>query len=349
METLHRLVAGEARSLPVADASVQLVVTSPPYPMISMWDEGFCAVDPEIAPLLAAGRGFDAYERMHLQLDEAWAECVRALIPGGWIAVNVGDATRSIGGGFALYPNHARITMAMIKLGMTPMPDILWRKPTNAPNKFMGSGMLPAGAYVTYEHEYVGLYRKGASRPFSAADAERRRESAFFWEERNRWFSDLWEGLPGERQGLDRAERSRSAAFPVELPYRLIQMYSLQGDTVLDPFVGTGTTLSAAVASGRNSVGVERDALLAGTLAASVELGVRVGRERATARRDAHREFVAARLAAGKTIKHVHASGVAVMTGQEMGLRLRVPTSAARESSTIRVAYTDLELAGPGR
>lgn len=344
MDTFHRLLAGDARALPLGDESVHLVVTSPPYPMIAMWDEGFCAADPEIAPLLAAGRGFDAYERMHLQLDAVWAECARVLVPGGWIAVNIGDATRSIGAGFALYPNHARITMAMIGLGLTPMPDLLWRKPTNAPNKFMGSGMLPAGAYVTYEHEYVGLYRKGVGRRFEGAEAERRRESAFFWEERNRWFSDLWEGLVGERQALDQAERTRSAAFPFELPYRLIQMYSLHGDTVLDPFAGTGTTLAAAVASGRSSVGVERDAQLAATLSATVELGVRLGRSRAAARRDAHHEFIAARLAAGKEIKHTHQSGVQVMTAQETSLRLLVPEAVDVEAGAVRVRYGDLDL-----
>lgn len=346
METLHRLFAGEARSLPLPDASVHLVVTSPPYPMIAMWDEGFCAADAEIAPLLAAGRGFDAHERMHLQLDAAWAECVRAVVPGGWIAVNVGDATRSIGGSFALYPNHARITMAMIRLGMTPMPDLLWRKPTNAPNKFMGSGMLPAGAYVTYEHEYIGLYRKGTTRAFEGTESERRRQSAFFWEERNAWFSDLWEGLPGGRQELDKAERARSAAFPFEVPFRLIQMYSLQGDTVLDPFAGTGTTLAAAVASGRSSVGIDRDVQLADKLPAIVDHGVRMGVARSEARRQGHHDFVATRLAAGKEIKHTHESGVAVMTAQETSLRLVVPESAESAGEGVRVRYGELDVSG---
>ncbi len=344
METTHRLFAGDASALPVPAASVHLVVTSPPYPMIAMWDGGFGAADPEIGALLAAGRGWDAFEQMHLQLDVAWAECVRVLAPGGWIAVNIGDATRSIGPGFALYPNHARITMAMVRLGLSPMPDVLWRKPTNAPNKFMGSGMLPAGAYVTYEHEYIALFRKGPNRAFSAAEAERRQNSAFFWEERNRWFSDLWDALPGETQALKSAERTRSAAFPFEIPWRLIHMLSLQGDTVCDPFAGTGTTLAAAVACGRNSVGVDRDPALAGRLREVMDLGMRLGPIRARARRDTHRDFVAARLAAGKSVGHLHESGVAVTTRQERRLRLLSPESVVFEADWARVQVGEVAL-----
>ena len=124
----------------------------------------------------------------------------------------------------------------------------------------MGSGMLPAGAYVTLEHEYVLIFRKDTKREFSS-DAEKsaRMRSAFFWEERNKWFSDVWD-FKGTVQGLNHCDlRSRSAAYPLELAYRLINMYSLYEDTVLDPFLGTGTTTLASIACGRNSIGFEID------------------------------------------------------------------------------------------
>lgn len=339
MRTTHRSFVGRAEALPLPDASVHLVVTSPPYPMIQMWDEGFSAGDPAVAAALAAADGPAAFEAMHRQLDGAWAECARVLVPGGWLAVNIGDATRSLGGTFALYPNHARIVTSALRLGLTAMPDILWRKPTNAPNKFMGSGMLPGGAYVTYEHEYVALFRKGGGRTFPGEAAARRRESAIFWEERNAWFSDLWEGLPGERQRRTGA-RERSAAFPLELPWRLIQMYSLLGDVVLDPFAGTGTTHTAAVATGRSSVGVEREPGLAGAAADAVAEGVRVGPARVAERVAAHRRFVAAREAAGKPPRHRSARyGWPVVTGQEVDVRLWAPATSERTDAGWEVVH----------
>lgn len=261
--TRCRLFHGVAQNLVgVGDASVQLVVTSPPYPMIAMWDDCFEDQDREVRARLDAADGPGAFEVMHRSLDPAWREIERVLEPGGLACVNIGDATRSLGGDFALYPNHTRIQSAFLRLGFTCLPAILWRKPTNSPTKFMGSGMLPAGAYVTLEHEYILVFRKGGKRIFrSAQDKQRRRESAFFWEERNRWFSDVWLDLVGARQALmDGRSRVRSGAFPFELAWRLILMFSLQGDWVLDPFLGTGTTALAALATGRNCIGLERDA-----------------------------------------------------------------------------------------
>ncbi|MFH1469478.1 MAG: site-specific DNA-methyltransferase [Pseudomonadota bacterium] len=329
MHTTHRLLIGDARALSgVADASVHLVVTSPPYPMIAMWDEAFSAMDPAIAPLLAAEDGAGAFERMHRCLDEVWAACHRVLVPGGLCCVNIGDATRSLGGEFSLFPNHARILMGMAALGFTVLPDILWHKPTNAPNKFMGSGMLPAGAYVTYEHEYVLVLRRGGKRTFSRPeDKAARAGSAYFWEERNGWFSDLWTDLRGTRQALAaKEERERSAAFPFDLPWRLIQMYSLYGDTVLDPFAGTGTTMAAAAVAGRSSVGVEIGPGLAPVVGRSLEAAARAGPGLVRSRLESHRDFVAARQAAGKELKHHNAPhDVPVVTGQERTLALLEP------------------------
>ena len=196
---------------------------------------------------------------MH-QLDKVWSELFRVLRTGSFACINIGDATRTIGDRFQLYSNHSRIINAFRQLGFDTLPVILWRKQTNAPNKFMGSGMLPSGAYVTLEHEYILIFRKGNKREFkNETDKLARMQSSFFWEERNRWFSDIWD-FKGTQQGLNHSDlRSRSAAYPIELAYRLINMYSLYSDTVLDPFMGTGTTALAAIACGRNSIGVEID------------------------------------------------------------------------------------------
>ena len=335
MRTRHQLIVGDARDLgAIPDGGVQLVVTSPPYPMIAMWDAAFSAMDPTVGSLLAAEDGPGAFEAMHRCLDAVWAECRRVLSPGGIAAINIGDATRTVAGRFRLYPNHGRIVRAMTELGFDVLPDILWRKPTNAPNKFMGSGMLPAGAYVTYEHEYVLLFRQGDKRSFPRAAAKAaRRRSAYFWEERNRWFSDLWSDLRGTRQALgDRADRQRSAAFPFDLPFRLINMYSLYGDTVLDPFAGTGTTLAAAAVAGRCSVGVELSAEFAPVVLEGLESALAQGASIQLERLSAHGRFVAERQQAGKPIKHRNIPhDQPVITGQERELELLAPRRWERE------------------
>lgn len=262
METLHRLFFADATAMDGLSAeSIDLVVTSPPYPMIEMWDELFCAADPAVQIALAAADTDQAFERMHAQLDKVWAELRRVVKPGGIVCINIGDATRTMDGRFRLFANHARIITAFRTLGFDQLPAIIWRKTTNAPNKFMGSGMLPPGAYVTLEHEYVLIFRLGAKRSFASEEEKKTRmESAYFWEERNAWFSDVWFDLVGATQRLSNGKtRDRSAAFPFELPFRLVNMFSVRSDTVLDPFLGTGTTMLAAMCSGRHCVGYELD------------------------------------------------------------------------------------------
>jgi DNA modification methylase len=90
---------------------------------------------------------------MHKELDKVWKNIAGAVKEGGIVCINIGDAVRSINREFKLYSNHSRIISAFLNLGFNALPDILWRKQTNSPNKFMGSGMLPPGAYVTLEHE----------------------------------------------------------------------------------------------------------------------------------------------------------------------------------------------------
>lgn len=240
--------------------SVDLVVTSPPYPMIEMWDNLFTQQDRwgSFGKARDRSAGHSMHLHAHNQLLDVWRPLIdRVVKPGGFICINMGDATRTVGGVFKYYSNTAKIYSFFGNHGaIATLPPILWHKPTNSPTKFMGSGMLPAGAYVTAEHEYILIFRLGGKREFgSSGEKLLRRQSGYFWEERNVWFSDTW-NIGGCRQS---GEGRRTAAYPMEIPLRLISMFSVFGDTVLDPFLGTGTTTWAAMASGRNSIGVEID------------------------------------------------------------------------------------------
>lgn len=329
----------------MANRSVNLVVTSPPYPMIDMWDEIFSGQDRKIEKALKKPDGPLAFELMHQVLDRVWKEVFRVLSPGGFACINIGDATRSLGDNFALYPNHARILNATQALGFTALPCILWRKQTNAPNKFMGSGMLPAGAYVTLEHEYILILRKGGKREFmSPVTKENRRQSALFWEERNQWFSDIWMDLKGTRQAMGKQKkRNRSGAFPFELAYRLINMYSVKGDLVLDPFLGTGTTTLAAMAAGRNSTGYEIDTSLLENFYDKCQDCLGHFSSVIQRRIDLHKEFVRGRLEAGKPIKHENTHyGFPVVTRQEKELVFNIPVSVEQQSDESMVVNYDI-------
>ncbi|WP_458207199.1 DNA-methyltransferase [Haladaptatus sp. NG-SE-30] len=292
METEHEIHVGDARESSLPDDSIDLVVTSPPYPMIEMWDDLFAELNAEIESALTRGDGDTAFELMHDELAFVWEEVARVLKPGGIAVVNVGDATRKVDGTFQLFPNHSRVLQQLRDCGLCSLPDILWRKPSNRLTKFMGSGMLPPNAYTALEHEYLLVFRNGDTRKLEPG-SNRRYESAYFWEERNDWFSDLWVEVRGEVQELDHGDlRERSAAFPFELPYRLISMFSVYGDTVLDPFWGTGTTSLAAMVAGRNSVGYELEAEFTGVFEERVETAPELSRSIVRDRLDDHCEFV---------------------------------------------------------
>jgi DNA modification methylase len=343
METSHRVVVGDARDLAdVADDAVELVVTSPPYPMIEMWDDLFADLNPAVGDHLDAGAGRAAFEAMHAALDAVWAEVERVLVDGGIACVNVGDATRTLDGSFRVYQNHARIVEAFEELGFEPLPDVLWRKPVNSAAKFMGSGMLPPNAYVTLEHEYVLVFRNGRdSRDFEPR-ADRRYEAAYFWEERNQWFSDVWADVTGEHQALDDGElRERSAAFPFEIPYRLVNMYSVYGDTVLDPFWGTGTTSLAAMVAGRNSVGYELEDGFAGVFDERVQDVPAFSRDVVETRLANHRAFVARRRDEGETFEYeAEQYGFPVTSAAERSIRLYVVDAVADVEDGYRVTHT---------
>ncbi len=252
----------------LADSSVQLMVTSPPYPMIAMWDELFAKADPKIAELFkkldSDGKEETVrqiYTEMHDYLAKVWQETYRVLVDGGIACINIGDATRTVNGKFQLYPNHSRITEVCEKIGFITLPYILWKKPTTKPmykgkGAFLGSGFLPPNAYVTLDCEFILLFRKGKLRKFPAKDVLRY-ESAFSKVQRDEWFSQIW-SLKGTRQTSTELER-RTAAYPEEIAERLIRMFSVKGELVLDPFLGSGTTTKIAMQNERNSIGYESD------------------------------------------------------------------------------------------
>lgn len=325
MNSTHKILYTDASDLKdIDDKTISLLITSPPYPMIEMWDDIFACQNGEIKNAIQEGDGTKAFELMHVILDKVWKEMDRVLCPGGIACINIGDATRTVGSQFQLYPSHARIIKHFREMGFQSLPEILWRKQTNAPNKFMGSGMLPPSAYVTLEHEFILIFRKGGKRDFTEqTQKDLRNASAFFWEERNTWFSDVWE-FKGITQFLENGEaRKRSAAFPFDLAYRLVNMFSIKGDTIIDPFLGTGTSVLAAMASGRNSVGVEIDKKLEGVIVGRLSAAAEFCNEYIENRLKAHVDFVNGRLKTGKEMKyHNQFFDLPVMTGQETGLEI---------------------------
>ncbi len=337
MKTTHRVFLQDAKSLElIPSESVDLVVTSPPYPMISMWDDIFGSQDSRIAEALKDKDGTASYKLMHEILNNIWKEMYRILKHGGFACINIGDATRTIGGEFQLFPNHATATEQLFSIGFTILPEILWRKQTNAPNKFMGSGMLPAGAYVTLEHEYILIVRKGNKRSFQTSSEKRlRQESAVFWEERNVWFSDVWIDIRGVGQRLPKTtSRLRSGSFPFEIAYRLINMYSMKNDLVIDPFAGTGTTMAAAIASRRNSIGVEIDSSF------SMAISDRVKRidqfnQRQIDRLQSHNVFIEKSASDGKKLNYFNSN-------------YQFPVKTSQEQSILIDPIQNVEEIGPG-
>ena len=303
MKTRHSIVYADSRNMEqIQDGSVDMVLTSPPYPMIEMWDEVFFSMNKNIKKKFDTNEIYECFILMHQELNKVWKNCYRVLKPGGIMAINIGDATRTIDKNFRLFTNHSQIIEYLQKIGMQSLPAIIWRKTSNKPNKFMGSGMLPTNAYVTLEHEYILIFRKGDGRKFEAKSRDRY-ESAYFWEERNQWFSDIWSDLVGVSQNISNEydkPRERSAAFPIEIATRLIQMYSIYNDTILDPFLGTGTTTLASMLLKRNSIGYEIDHNFSELLESRIHTAKNLSKEYNQQRFNKHMEFIMKR----NNVKH---------------------------------------------
>lgn len=319
--TKHELYIADSQDMSsVRSNSVDLVITSPPYPGIKMWDELFCELDPWIADFLENNDYKHAFHAMHAILNKTWAECVRVLKPGGIMCLNIGDATRKMGKDFRLWTNRARIQdYVTTELGLTALPGIIWRKMSNKPNKFMGSGMLPPNGYVTLEHEYILILRKGSIRQIP--DRSKRDPSGYFFEERNQMFTDLWD-IPGAKQNGE-------AVFPRAIPMRLIHMFSLYGDTVLDPFLGTGTTMLSGILLSRNSIGYEINPEFVSGILDKALSSREMSEEYNTKRLRDHVDYVNNRKKNCKYLNTVY--GTPVVTKQETELSVRTVTDVSTQ------------------
>ncbi len=336
-QTEHKILFGDSRNLSeIQDKSIDLVVTSPPYPMIIMWDEVFFEQNQRIKENINNEDGYTAHTLMHEELNKTWKEVDRVLKEGGIVCINIGDATRTMNGTFKLYPNHSPVLETFLSLSFDSLPTILWRKTTNSPNKFMGSGMLPVGAYVTLEHERILIFRKKRKRKFIGdKEKENRMKSAFFYSERNKWFSDIWDDIKGTQQALkEKGVRERSGAYPLELPYRLINMFSVKGDTVLDPFLGTGTTSAAAIITGRNSVGTEKERKFEKIIDKTITHFINNAEHLVQKRMDTYIDFIEQRERNGKMCKYKNIFySFPVVTKQEQKICFEVPTEKVKNGS----------------
>lgn len=342
MNTTHRISTTDSSNLDaIDDESIDLVVTSPPYPMIEMWDDYFVNRDESVANAYQNRKPDETFNRMHQELNRVWQELDRVVKPSGIVCVNIGDATRKFDDTFELYPNHVKIIESFRGMDYELLPDILWRKPTNSANKFMGSGMIPPNAYVTLEHEYLLIFRKPTGPRRTDPNDNRRYASGYFWEERNRWFSDIWEKITGTLQSLDHDElRERAAAYPMEIPYRLINMFSIQGDKVLDPFWGTGTTTLAAIASGRHSLGREIEESLLEYFDERINKIVSITDTINSERYKRHIDFVEQKQDTESGLKYLNETyDIPVMTKQEKHIRLLVPETLTKTDSGYTISH----------
>lgn len=241
------LLVGDSREVLrlLPEASVHLALTSPPYWTLKRYED----VPGQLGHI-------EDYEAFLDQLDRVWEEVHRVLVPGGRLIVVVGDVAlpRRRFGRHAVLPLHADIQARARRLGFDNLNPILWHKHTNAtleakrPGFYLGKPFEPGGIIKT-EIEYILMFRKpgGYRKPIP----EQREKSKIPKDLFQRWFRQIWDDIPGESTKL------HPAPFPLELARRLVLMFSFVGDTVLDPFAGTGTTLIAAALHDRKALGIE--------------------------------------------------------------------------------------------
>lgn len=246
-KTKHQLRLGDARNLSwIPDESVHLVVTSPPYWTLKKYEENAKQLG-EIAD----------YEKFLDELDKVWRECARTLAPGGRICCVVGDVCiPRKQGRHLVMPLHADIMVRARSIGLDALTPILWFKIANGVTEAKGNGSgfygkpYQPGAIIKNDAEYILFLRKGGE--YRSPSATQKALSMLSKEEMKSWLRSAWFDIKGES-----TRRGHPAPYPESLAERLIKLFSFAGDTVLDPFVGTGTTSLAAVTTGRNSIGNE--------------------------------------------------------------------------------------------
>jgi site-specific DNA-methyltransferase (adenine-specific) len=246
--TTHVVREGDARDLSfIGTESVHLVVTSPPYASLKVY--------PDHPGQLG---NIPVYEEFLTELDQVWKECLRTLVPGGRIACVVGDVciSRRQGGRHHVLPLSGDIQSRARRLGFDNLTPIRWLKVANIKleasrsSRFLGKPNLPNGI-IKNDLEHILLLRKPGG--YRSPTREQEQLSRISTDEYGRLFSPIWADISGQHR------KDHPAPYPTEVPRRLIRMFSFTGDTVLDPFAGTGTTAVAAIEAGRNSVSVEID------------------------------------------------------------------------------------------
>ena len=242
---VHRLHLGDSRHLELGAESVELVVTSPPYWTLKKYNDQAGQLG-EIAD----------YERFLDELDAVWRRVYHALVPGGRMVVVVGDVnvSRKAFGRHMVFPLHASIQERCRQIGFDNLAPIIWYKIANAQYEmgaggFYGKPYEPNGV-IKNDIEYILLQRKPGG--YRKPDLAMRLMSILSADDHSEWFQQVWH-LGGA------SLRDHPAPYPISLAERLIRMFSFVGDTVYDPFLGTGTTSAAAASCGRNSVGCEID------------------------------------------------------------------------------------------
>jgi modification methylase len=246
--TTHKLWVGDARNLQsTAGGSVQLVVTSPPYWTLKKYEtsEGQMGAISE-------------YETFLQELDKVWQQCAAVLVPGGRICCVVGDVCvpRKREGRHYIMPLHADIQVRARRFGLDCLTPILWQKIANGAMEAQGNGAgfygkpYQPGAIIKNDVEYILFLRKGGE--YRSPSPVQRALSMLNRDEMQNWMRSFWSDIRGES-----TRNGHPAPYPVTLAERLIKMFSFAGDTVLDPFVGTGTTCLAALNTGRNSIGID--------------------------------------------------------------------------------------------
>lgn len=244
-ETTHTLKKSDARDLSwIPSRSVHLVVTSPPYWTLKKYESNARQLG-----------DIESYELFLDELDKVWAECARVLVPGGRVCCVVGDVCvpRKRDGRHYVMPLHADIQVRMRKIGLDNLTPILWSKIANGVTEAKGNGAgfygkpYQPGAIIKNDMEYILFFRKGGE--YRSPAPIQKTLSMLSRDEMRDWLRSMWTDIKGES-----TRNGHPAPYPAVLAERLIRMFSFAGDTVLDPFGGTGSTAVAAINTGRNSI-----------------------------------------------------------------------------------------------